>query len=90
MNYKNGFVASKVKSVASTLEMPILIEPGKTTEIEAETHYVLPQIILMPRSERHPSQKKKSIWSLLLRAVTRLLIRRRKGHFISHTQKTPP
>jgi hypothetical protein len=50
--------------VAATAELPVLIEPEMTAVIEAADLKAAPPIAtLIPRSERHSVQKKKSIWS---------------------------
>ncbi|SDN03221.1 hypothetical protein SAMN04487897_101851 [Paenibacillus sp. yr247] len=56
--------------VATTLELPVLIEPGIPAVMEADLDYGLPQTILIPRSQRHPSQNKKSFWAFLFRVST--------------------
>jgi hypothetical protein len=49
--------------VATTIEVPIQSEPGKPDEMETGLAWYIPPTLLSPRSERHPSQKKKSFWS---------------------------
>lgn len=64
--------------VASTLEVPLFVEHGKTVEIEAVLDYVTPLNFLVPRSVRHLDHKRSPLWFLLLRSAIRFLIRRRK------------
>lgn len=64
--------------VASTLERPLIIEHGKTAEIEAVPDYFIPMNFLVPRSVRYLHHKKSPLWFLLLRSAIRFLIRRRK------------
>lgn len=53
--------------VATTLDLPILEETGIPVGMKDDFDYGLPQTILIPRSERHPSKKNKSFWTYLFR-----------------------
>ncbi|MBP1964541.1 hypothetical protein [Paenibacillus aceris] len=67
--------------VASTTEAAELVEPlSKQNEIDC----VLPIVTLAPRSVRHPSQRKKPMWLLFIRSVTRFFFRRRKVFIHTH------
>lgn len=66
--------------IASTLEVSLCLEHGKLAEIEIVPNSATSMNYLVPRSVRHPDQKKTPLWLLLLKSSFRLLFRRRKGY----------